>query len=142
MIGAAALCAGCLPWSNREKAPIAPAAMVEATAASQASANDCDLTVTKASAWVNRMPGAPDRPPPKLRVQIRVADQDGPLRMTRIGGTPDGPLILDLSRDADESLGRAGARYEETAPVPGYTSVFIHCGGARIAHIETIKTVY
>ena len=93
--------------------------------------------VTKAEAWVNRMPTIGSEPT-KMIVMLRVDSQDSwfltPLDMPAAQG-----LILDLKPGGSAVPGTVGYRQMAPAPLPAKISIL--CRGSEVATIDDVMIV-
>ena len=93
--------------------------------------------VTKAEAWVNRMPTIGDEPT-RMIVMLRVDSADSwfltPLDMPAAQG-----LILDLKPGGSAVPGTVG--YRQAAPAPLPSPIRILCRGGEVAVIDQVMIV-
>ncbi|MEM9705545.1 MAG: hypothetical protein AAF850_05650 [Pseudomonadota bacterium] len=104
----------------------------------------CPVTITTASAWVNRMPG-PDAKPRLHVVASLEGVGAGISTLQRSEEQPGDALHLTMALEAnagDGDLTTAEVRYSELADAPPSGGVVITCGGTTIKTIETIEIVY
>ncbi|WP_321491118.1 hypothetical protein [uncultured Hyphomonas sp.] len=93
--------------------------------------------VTKAEAWVNRMPTIGDEPT-KMIVMLGVESKDSwfltPLDMPAAQG-----LVLDLKPGGAAVPGTVG--YRQMAPAPLPAGIRILCRGSEVATIDNVMIV-
>ena len=107
--------------------------------------NPCPVTVERASAWVNRMPGSGA---PMFHVRVSIAEQSPAtpaMALRKSSRSTDDELVLLIvpaEREA-ESGAESDLRYrKEKSSAPALSSVSLQCNGREVFRISEIKTVY
>ena len=126
-------CAWLPSWQHREQADAAPE-IVEAP-------EFCDFAVTKANAWVNRMPTTETSRPPQLVVSIGLSDRDAVVQLARSAASAEGILVLDVE-PSERRLVPGHAGYREPVSDPPIERVELRCEGRTVATIDRVETVY
>ena len=100
----------------------------------------CPVSIDRASAWINRMPGSGA---PTLHVRVYLAQETpstGNLRLRKSRQSSKNELILTIDSEQDGS--ESDLRYRENVSDSELTSVVLECNGSEVFRISEIKTVY
>ena len=119
--------------------PRAPAqeAGAETVAGIETAATPACPDITKAEAWVNRMPSIGDTPA-RLVVVLGVAS-DAPWMLAPTDATASGTLTLDLKPGGNSVAGTVAYRQPQPSPLPD--TIQIMCHGSEMARIDEILIV-
>ncbi|MEM9169590.1 MAG: hypothetical protein AAGC56_08020 [Pseudomonadota bacterium] len=133
---------------KRALAPLAMIAGASVAACSTAQEDDaeaasaCPVEIDRVAAWFNKMPG-PDATT-RFHVVVDFTSEEASFQLVEAEGG-DATRTFDLAPLADappSEPGESGARFSERLAGPEPERVVIRCGGAVVAEIDEIESVY